>query len=406
VSAQPESATSGPDRPASDLPASDRPASDRPASDRPASDRPASDRPARRRIGRPAPAVRHAAVLTGQGRAVPTAIGQREVWDEVFSPRLGGDSLARALFLRAGITTRHTAVDPRVDDVSHWTTGARMRRYVTEARGLGRDAVTRALRQAGLKAEDVGLFVVVSCTGYATPGLDILISDDVGMPPSVRRLIVGHMGCYAAIPGLGSAADFVRAQGQPAVVLCVELPSLHIQPSTDPKDLQTVVSHALFADAAAAVVIEPDAASGLEVLATSAVTAPGSAPLMTWEVTDHGFRMGLSPKVPGVLSLHVGDAVQSLIKPSGLDVADVAGWAVHPGGRRIVDVVAERLHLSPDQVADSRAVLDQYGNCSSSTVLMVLDRVRRREQPTAGDAVIAMAFGPGLTLCTALLRAR
>jgi len=250
------------------------------------------------------------------------------------------------------------------------------------------------------------MFVVVSCTGYATPGLDILIADDLGMPLSVRRLIVGHMGCYAAIPGLGAAADFVRSQGRPAVVLCVELPSLHIQPSTDPRDLQTVVSHALFADAAAAVVIEPDAAAGLEVLDTTAVTAPGSAPLMTWEVTDHGFKMGLSPKVPEVLSIHVADAVEALIKPSGLGIADIAGWAVHPGGRRIVDVVAERLQLEPVQVADSRAVLDEYGNCSSATVLMVLEQVRRREAPVAGEALIAMAFGPGLTLCTTLFRAR
>ena len=128
--------------------------------------------------------------------------------------------------------------------------------------------------------------------------------------------------------------------------------------------------------------------------------------MMTWEVTDHGFRMGLSPKVPDVLALHVGNGVQSMIKPAGLDVADVAGWAVHPGGRRIVDVVAERLQLEPVQVADSRAVLDEYGNCSSATVLMVLEQVRRREAPVAGEALIAMAFGPGLTLCTTLFRAR
>jgi predicted naringenin-chalcone synthase len=162
----------------------------------------------------------------------------------------------------------------------------------------------------------------------------------------------------------------------PAVMLCVELPTLHVQPSTDPKDLPTVVSHALFADAAAAVVIEPDASGGLEILDTMAVTVPASAPLMTWEVTDHGFRMGLSPKVPSVLSGHVGDAVEALVKPHGLDVADVAGWAVHPGGRRIVDVVAEQLHLAAEQVAASRAVLDGYGNCSSPTVLMVLDEIR------------------------------
>ncbi len=359
----------------------------------------------RRRLGRPEPARSHSAVLTGQGLAVPAAIGQREAWDEVFAPRLANSSLAKAIFLRAGISTRHTAVDPRQTDVSGWTTGERMRRYVTEARTLGRDAVRQALDQAQVRAEDVGLFVVVSCTGYSTPGLDILIAEDVGMPLSVRRLIVGHMGCYAAIPGLAAGADFVRAQGAPVVVLCVELPTLHFQPSTDPRDLQTVVSHALFADAAAAVVIEPDATGGLEIMDTTAVTAPGSAPLMTWEITDHGFRMGLSPKVPDVLAVHVADAVQSLVKPYGLGLEDVAGWAVHPGGRRIVDVVADRLQLDTDQVAASRSVLDEYGNCSSPTVLMVLAEIRRRKALTSGDPVIAMAFGPGLTLCTALLRA-
>jgi alkylresorcinol/alkylpyrone synthase len=154
------------------------------------------------------------------------------------------------------------------------------------------------------------------------------------------------------------------------------------------------------------VVIEPDAPSGLEVVDTAAVTVPGSAPLMTWEVTDHGFRMGLSPRVPDVLALHVENGMQSMIKPFGLEVADIAGWAVHPGGRRIVDVVAERLQLSADQVAASRQVLDENGNCSSATVLMVLEEVRRREQLTAGDAVVAMAFGPGLTLYSALFRSR
>jgi predicted naringenin-chalcone synthase len=127
---------------------------------------------------------------------------------------------------------------------------------------------------------------------------------------------------------------------------------------------------------------------------------------MTWEVTDHGFRMGLSPRVPDVLALHVANGVQSMIKPAGLEVADVAGWAVHPGGRRIVDVVAERLDLTADQVAASREVLDENGNCSSATVLMVLDKIRRRERLTEGDAVIAMAFGPGLTLYSALFRSR
>jgi predicted naringenin-chalcone synthase len=363
--------------------------------------------PGRRRLPDTGPArAQHAAVVTGQGLAVPTPISQQEIWDDVISPRLSGNSLAKAIFLRAGISTRHAAVDPRELDARGWSTGDRMRRYVTDARALGRDAVTAALARAKVRAQDVGLFVVVSCTGYATPGLDILIAEDVGMPLAVRRLLVGHMGCYAALPGLGAAADFVRAQGLPAVMLCVELTSVHVQPSTDPKDLQTVVSHAIFADAASAVVIEPDAPSGLEVLDSSSITVPGTEPLMTWDVTSHGFRMGLSSKVPNVLAGQVEEAMTGLIKPHGLQFEDVAGWAVHPGGRRIVDVVAQRLRLGPELVAPSRQILDEYGNCSSATVLMVLDRIRAGTALRTGDPVIAMAFGPGLTLCSTLLRAR
>ncbi|GAB3237916.1 type III polyketide synthase [Kineosporia babensis] len=346
----------------------------------------------------------HRAVITGHGEAVPEPFGQEEIWDEVFARDLNGDRVARQIFLRAGITTRHASVDPRRTDVSGWSTGDRMRRYVTDGRKLGRAAVQAALADAGRRPDEIGLFVVVSCTGYATPGLDIMLADELGMDPNVRRLIVGHMGCYAAIPGLNAAADFVRAQGRPALLLCVELTSLHRQRSDDPSDLQTVVSHALFADAAAAVVLEPDSATGLELLHTTATTVPGTEELMTWDVTAHGFRMGLSPKVPDVLAGQVEEATAELVGPFGFTTPDVAGWAVHPGGRRIVEVVAERLRLADPLVAESRDVLDRYGNCSSATVLMVLDRIRRGRALRPGDPVVAMAFGPGLTLCSALLR--
>ncbi|MBT0767968.1 type III polyketide synthase [Kineosporia sp. J2-2] len=346
----------------------------------------------------------HRAVITGQGHAVPEPVPQEDIWREVFAPRLNHDRIAGHIFRSAGITTRHAGVDPRHTDVSGWSTGDRMRRYVTEARGLGGEAVTAALAQAGLSSSEIGFFVVVSCTGYATPGLDIMIADQLGMPLDVRRLLVGHMGCYAAIPGLQAAADFVRAQGLPAVLLCVELPSLHLQRSDDPADLQTVVSHALFADAAAALVIEPDAGAGLELLRTTAATVPGTEALMTWDVTAHGFRMGLSPKVPDVLAGQVAEATAELLTPFGHRAGDVAGWAVHPGGRRIVDVVQERLHLPAELAAPSREVLDRYGNCSSPTVLLVLESIRRGRRLESGDPVVLMAFGPGLTLCSALLR--
>jgi predicted naringenin-chalcone synthase len=120
---------------------------------------------------------------------------------------------------------------------------------------------------------------------------------------------------------------------------------------------------------------------------------------MTWDVGDTGFRMGLSPRVPAVLARHVRDTVTGLLDRHGLRCSDVDGWAVHPGGPRILDVVGGRLELPATALADSRAVLREHGNCSSPTVLMVLDRIRRR----AARHVVVLAFGPGLTLYAALL---
>jgi predicted naringenin-chalcone synthase len=213
------------------------------------------------------------------------------------------------------------------------------------------------------------------------------------------------MGCYAAVPGLAAAANHVRAYGQPAVVLCVELTSLHVQPRQEKEDVNQIVAHALFADAAAAVVIEPDAPAGLEVVTTGAVTAPDSAPLMTWDVTDHGFRMGLSPKVPRVLAKHVSGAMETLLRPHELGVGDIDRWVVHPGGPAILEAVSDRLGLRADACDVSREVLDANGNCSSATVLMVLGETRAQRSVEPGESLVAMAFGPGLTLCSALLRA-
>jgi len=188
-----------------------------------------------------------------------------------------------------------------------------------------------------------------------------------------------------------------------AVMLCVELPSLHVQPGTD--DVEQMVAHALFSDAAAAVVVRPGA-PGLEVVDVVASTDVAHLGDMTWEVTDTGFRMGLSPNVPKVLARHVRPVVDGLLARHGLAIGDIAGWAVHPGGPRILDVVEERLELAPADLAASRSVLRDYGNCSSATVLMVLDRLVTTAQPADGDYLVAMAFGPGLTLYATLLRHR
>lgn len=342
----------------------------------------------------------HLAAIAGLGFAYPPVMTQQGLWDGYFSEHYRGVArgVAKRIFEHAGVTRRHGVINPSVEDPSQWSTGARMQRYLVEALPMGKDAVTAALDQAGVAASDIGMLVVCSCTGYVTPGLDILLARDLGLPADARRVFVGHMGCYAALPSLGVAADFVALHGRPAVLLCVELPSLHVQPPT--VDPQQVVAHALFSDAAAAVVLVPDGA-GPRVTEIASATDTATADHMTWHVTDLGFRMGLSARVPDVLSQHVEPLVGRLLDAHGLDRGDVVRWGVHPGGPRILDVVAQRLALGEADMAVSRQCLDEHGNCSSPTILMILDGLLRRD-PVEGPSLL-LAFGPGLTLFGTLL---
>ncbi|MET0425883.1 MAG: type III polyketide synthase [Actinoplanes sp.] len=348
------------------------------------------------------------AVIAGLGVALPPSAAQDDLWEGYFAQHYPPDrrALARRIFANSGVRTRQSAVSPLLEDVSAWSTERRMRRYQVEAVPLGKEAVERALTDAGLAADELGLFVVCSCTGYATPGLDILLARDLGMAPGVQRLFVGHMGCYAALPSMGAAADFVVARGRPALLLCAEITTLHLQPAGIRADLQQIVSHALFSDAAVAVVLTPDNSKtprGYAVTDVAAVTDTTTADHMTWEVTDLGFRMGLSPRVPAVLEAHVRTMVDDLLARHGRTIDDVDGWAVHPGGPKILDVVQQQLGLDDAAIAPSRDVLAAYGNCSSPTVLLVLDALRRRPEPPR--TVVMLAFGPGLTLYGVLLEA-
>ncbi|WP_410050967.1 type III polyketide synthase [Acidiferrimicrobium sp. IK] len=347
-------------------------------------------------------------MVTGSGQAFPAGRSQQEYWDGFYGPRAGDNRWTRAVFLGAGCGRRHTAVDPTVEDISGWSTGERMARYLAEALPLAAAAAGDALDGAGLAAGDLGLLAVVSCTGYTTPGLDIRLAELLGADPSLQRLLIGHMGCYAALPGLGAVSDAVVARGRPALLVCVEVASLHVQPPS--ADMEQTVAHALFSDGAAAVVVEPGGgaggpASGLEVIDVVARTDVATADHMRWDITDLGFRMGLSRRVPDVLARHVGPLVDDLLVRNGLGRGDVDGWAVHPGGPRILDVVEEQLGLGPGALDPSRRVLAEHGNCSSATVLVVLEELRRAAPLAPGEAVVALAFGPGLTLYGVLLKA-
>lgn len=366
------------------------------------------------------------AIITGIGSALPEAVSSQRFWEGYYKPLYGqpdrrSERRAGLIFRSGGVEGRHLAVDPTVEDLTHWSTAARMKRFATEAPPLGIKAVANALADAGVTAEEVDELVVATCTGYGAPGLDAWVAEGTGMREDVGRTHIGHMGCFAALPALRTASDAVAARGKVAVVLCLELVSLHVQPYLGDFEAERdqVVSAALFADAAAALVLTPspgedtpgdDAPQAPRVIGFQSLTNHESASLMSWDVTDLGFRMGLSPAVPKALGRHVSRMAERLLVPEGLDLHDLSFWAVHPGGPEILDTVAKEFQIPDEMMRPSWSILHDCGNCSSATVLLILERLLRgggpieRQARVPGEVGILMAFGPGLSAHAALLR--
>ena len=333
-----------------------------------------------------------------------------------------------ALYERSAIERRYSAVEDYArDDAADFTfyprdwsllpaptTAQRNALYRTAILPLAEDVGRRALEGAGRDPGEVTHVVFATCTGFFAPGPDIELVKRLGLPAATKRTLVGFMGCYAAFNALRVADGFVRADPAAVVlVVCAELCSLHFQ--TDAR-LETAVVNALFADGAAAAVVsgrpsaDAVAAGALEYLDNATHLDDDSLGDMTWEIGDTGFLMGLSSRVPRVIAKNLPAYLGALLEPHGLAQSDVDFWAIHPGGRAIVEQALETLGLPPDAAAESYSVLRDYGNMSSPTVLFVLQRLmeRHRAAKAAGEAGlghgVALAFGPGLTIEGALLR--
>ena len=312
--------------------------------------------------------------------------------------------LAQA-FAATQVAQRQSAVDLPTFYQQPRSTGERMAVYGKEAYALGGAALEAALTnaQALRRTTDITDFFVISCTGYIAPGLDILLARDLGLARTVRRVNIGHMGCFGALVGLRQSLAATQADPTAtAAMLCVELASLHFMPSADP---EVLTAFALFGDAAAALVIGHDeGATGPEIVGTYCAADFDTADQMSWTITDQGFVMGLSPRVPVTLRRNISGIVEGLLAPHGLHPADITHWMVHPGGPSILQVIQKQMELSDEQMALSWQILRDHGNCSSATVLLILEALLQSGKPRTGEWGVMMAFGPGLTLETCLLR--
>ena len=345
---------------------------------------------------------------------IATAVPEHDVHDAfvAFADTLLTDRRSQVLFRRMAersqIEHRFSTVEPRplssnsgLDTDDFYVRGAfpstakRMQRFEEKAPPLALKAV------GGLKLTDeekqaVTHVIVTTCTGFAAPGLDLQIVEGLGLKPSVERTVVGFMGCYAAINALKLARHVVRSEPQSKVlVVSLELCTLHLQETSD---LEQVLSFLVFGDgcAAALVTSEPE---GLELESFHAEMVPTAADQITWTIRDLGFDMYLSGQVPGSIRHALGEGQDRILK--GAPTEDFDLWAIHPGGRTVLDAVEAAFSLPPKALSASRDVLRRFGNMSSATVLFVLKSMLDAPQEK-GARGCAMAFGPGLTAETML----
>jgi predicted naringenin-chalcone synthase len=269
-------------------------------------------------------------------------------------------------------------------------TAERMARYEREALPLALRAVADLDLGDSSDSNGITHLIVASCTGLAAPGLDLQLAEALRLPGTVERTMVGFMGCAAALPALKLARHIVRSEERARVlVMALELCTLHFQESCD---LERVLSFLLFGDgcAAALVTAEP---SGVEIGGFAAHLVPDTADDLTWRIGSHGFEMHLSGHVPCAIERSLPTALPDIL--GGADPTEIRLWAVHPGGRTILDAVERGLRAAPDALTFSRRVLSDYGNMSSATVLFVL---RLMMDARASGPGCAMAFGPGLAI--------
>jgi len=271
-------------------------------------------------------------------------------------------------------------------------TAARMRVFEQYSPALAQAAIDKL--DLGPDRERITHLLITCCTGFSAPGLDFEIIERCKLPSSVERTMIGFMGCYAAINGLKLARHIVRSEPKARVlVLNLELCHLHLKETSN---LDEILSFLIFADGCAASIVSADPV-GLAMDSFRAVLVPDTRELITWNIGDNGFDMVLSGQVPGTIQEALRASADEILDGAPIDAVNM--WAVHPGGRSILDAVERALALQPSALAASRRVLRAFGNMSSGTVMFVLQQMMRASSGTRG---CAMSFGPGLIAETML----
>lgn len=318
------------------------------------------------------------------------------------------------LYERSGIDTRYSVIPDFSTALSDRTffpktfnmepfpgLDKRMELYSRCATSLSVDAVNDCIGDR-IDAKDITSLITVSCTGMSAPGLDISVMQQLQLPSNIQRSSVNFMGCYAAIHALKMADNICRSDANAKVmIVCTELCTIHFQKDCE---MDSIASGLLFADGAAAVLVTGDDSSddGLSIGRFYSEVALNGHEDMAWNLSQKGFLMRLSSYIPQLLKAEIGPLLQNALDAAGIDRNDITRWAIHPGGKKILENIRNELQLASNDLQVSFDVLREYGNMSSPTILFVLKNIM--EQLNGSDEkIFAAAFGPGLTMETIIL---
>ncbi len=362
------------------------------------------------------------AYITSLGTSVPEhRFDQNRIADfmaKAMNLNVDDERRLRALYRSTRIKQRYSVLPdygtlpgefifyPNTPDLEPFpTVQQRMMAYRQYAVPLAEKALRICLEESSIKAAEVTHLITVSCTGMYAPGPDIELIERLGLRSSVHRIAVNFMGCYGAFNGLKAATALVKSDPRAKVLMvCVELCTLHFQKKDEEDHL---LANALFADGAAAILVEGQVGeekTALELVDFACEVLPEGKDDMAWHINDFGFEMKLTSRVPDVLKTGLPAVLERITHAQGIQPEDVNLYAIHPGGRRILEVVEQVLGLTHEDNAAAYETLRDYGNMSSGTILFVLKKLWELNYQSAGSLIFASAFGPGLTAETALLK--
>lgn len=349
--------------------------------------------------------------------AVPEFVYQqaelRDIMKDVVGKTEREKRIIHHLYANSGIETRYSVVDdfkdrktPRLffnGQGAKPGTKSRNDLYIEQGRKLFVKVAEKLLANSRFEANDITHLVTVSCTGFYAPGPDFDIIQSLGLKSSVERYHLGFMGCYASIPALKMAKQFCQADENATVlVVSVELCSIHFQASTK---MDHLLSSTVFSDGGAGAIVSSKTTSKPAFRVdgfASSINKKGSDD-MAWSIGDTGFNMILSNYIPDLLKDGMDRFLKDIMNQFGILQNEIELWAVHPGGKAILDKLESSTSIPKGSAASSRKVLAKYGNMSSATILFVLKELLHQDSEKSEKKTLAMSFGPGLTLESVLL---